>query len=67
MINSHLSVGDKVRLPVEPTRKAFECTVIYIHPKRWFFRVEYVMELGERIREGYVFHDNRMKAAGIHI
>ena len=61
MINSHLSVGDKVRLPVEPTGKVFEGTVIYIHPKRWF------MELGDRIREGYVFHDNRVKAAGIHI
>ena len=67
MINSHLSVGDKVRLPVEPTGKEFEGAVIYIHPKRWFFRVEYVMELGDRIREGYVFHDNRVKAAGIHI
>ena len=67
MINSHLSVGDKVRLPVEPTGKVFEGTVIYIHPKRWFFRVEYVMELGDRIRERYVFHDNRVKAAGIHI
>ncbi|MBQ3373997.1 MAG: hypothetical protein IJG40_12805 [Oscillospiraceae bacterium] len=34
MINSHLSVGDNVRLPVEPTGKEFAGTVIYIHPKR---------------------------------
>ena len=67
MINSHLSVGDKVRLPVEPTGKEFAGTVIYIHPQRRYFRVEYITELGDRIREGYVFRDTRVKAAGIHV
>ena len=65
MINASLQIGDKVKLPVEPTGKEFTGTVIWIHPKRWFFRVEYIMELGDRIREGYVFNDTRVKAAGI--
>ncbi len=67
MINSHLSAGDIVSLPVEPTGKVFTGTVIYIHPKRWYFRVEYVTELGERIHEAYPFHDTRVKAGGIQI
>ena len=67
MINSNLQVGDNVRLPVEPTGKEFTGTVIYIHPKRRFFRAEFVMELGDRIREAYLFTDTRVKAAGIHI
>ena len=67
MINQSLQVGDTVRLPVEPTGKEFTGTVIYIHPKRWFFRVEYITELGDRIREAYVFTDTRVKASGIRI
>lgn len=65
MINVNLSVGDKVRLPVEPTGKEFTGTVIYIHPKRRFFRGEFVTELGDRIREAYLFTDTRVKASGI--
>ena len=65
MINQSLQVGDKVRLPVEPTGKEFSGTVIYIHPKRRFFRAEFITELGDRIHEAYVFTDNRVKAAGV--
>ena len=65
MINARLEIGDKVRLPVEPTGKEFLGEVIYIHPKRWFFRAEFVTELGDRIHEAYIFSDTRVKAAGI--
>ena len=67
MINSHLQIGDSVKLPVFPTNDVLEGTVIYIHPKRWFFRAEYVTELGDRIREAYVFTDTRVKAAGVRM
>ena len=52
MINARLEIGDRVRLPVEPTGKEFLGEVIYIHPKRWFFRAEFVTELGDRIHAG---------------
>ena len=65
MINARLEIGDRVRLPVEPTGKEFLGEVIYIHPKRWFFRAEFVTELGDRIHEAYIFTDTRVKAAGI--
>ena len=65
MINQSLQEGDNVRLPVEPTGKEFTGTVIYLHPKKRFFRAEFVMELGDRIREAYVFNDTRVKASGI--
>ena len=47
MINRRLAIGDKVRLPVVPFTTPLSGTVIYIHPKRRFFRVEFENVLGD--------------------
>lgn len=51
-----VSIGDKVRLPVRMDKGTvtMEGTVIYIHPKGRFFRVEFETESG-CLRESYAF------------
>ena len=56
---------DKVRLPVVPFTTPLSGTVIYIHPKRRFFRVEFENVLGDKIREGYIFADDKLRKMGI--
>ena len=65
MINRRLAIGDKVRLPVVPFTTPLSGTVIYIHPRRRFFRAEFENELGDRIREGYIFADGKLRKMGI--
>ena len=65
MINRRLKIGDKVTLPVVPLSEPLTGTVMYIHPKRRFFRVEYRNDLGDRFREGYIFADEKLKKMGI--
>ena len=65
MISRGLRIGDKVTLPVVPFTTPLSGTVIYIHPKRRFFRVEFTNELGDKIREGYIFADEKLRKMGI--
>ena len=65
MISRRLSIGDKVTLPVVPFNDPLKGTVIYIHPKRRFFRVEFTNDLGDKIREGYIFADEKLRKTGI--
>lgn len=50
-----LKVGDIVRLPVYPESTVLQGTVIYIKPGK-FYRVEFVTESGNTLRESYPFH-----------
>ena len=52
-------------LPVVPFSKPLTGTVIYIHPKRRFFRAEFENELGDKIREAYIFADEKLRKMGI--
>ena len=36
-----------------------------MYAKRWFFRVEYSNELGDKIREAYIFADEKLRKIGI--
>ena len=65
MISRGLRIGDKVTLPVVPFNSPLPGTVIYIHPKRWFFRAEFENELGDKIREAYIFADEKLRKMGI--
>ena len=65
VINRSLKVGDKVTLPVVPFTTPLSGTVIYIHPKRRFFRAEFTNVLGDKIREGYIFADEKLRKMGI--
>ncbi len=65
MINRKLEIGDKVTLPVVPFSNPLTGTVIYIHPKRWFFRAEFTNEQGDKIREAYIFADEKLRKMGI--
>ena len=65
VINRRLSIGDKVTLPVVPFNDHLTGIVIYIHPKRRFFRAEFTNDLGDKIREGYIFADEKIRKMGI--
>ena len=65
MISRGLRIGDKVTLPVVPFNSPLSGKVIYIHPKRWFFRAEFENELGDKIREAYIFADEKLRKMGI--
>ena len=65
VINRRLKIGDKVTLPVAPFNDPLTGTVIYIHPKRRFFRAEFTNDLGDKIREGYIFADEKLRKMGI--
>ena len=65
MISRRLKIGDKVTLPVVPFNDPLTGTVIYIHPDHRFFRAEYTNELGDKIREAYLFGDEKIRKMGI--
>ena len=51
-----LKIGDVVKMPVYPkVRTAFLETgrVVYIHPEKRFFTVEFTTETGSHFRESY--------------
>lgn len=51
-----LKIGDVVHVPIYPkvrTAVLEPGRVVYIHPKKRFFTVEFSMESGSRIRESY--------------
>lgn len=51
-----MKLGDEVRLPVFPRTHALGFDVgkvVYIHPKKRFFTVEFVTASGAAIRESY--------------
>ena len=51
-----MRIGDKFRAPIYPSvreRKLEEGTIVYIHPKKRFFTVEFITETGTTIRESY--------------
>ena len=51
-----LKIGDVVHVPIYPkVRTAIlePGRVVYIHPKKRFFTVEFLIESGARIRESY--------------
>lgn len=55
MIIEKLKIGDKVKkvLSNVDTKDPYEGTVIWIHPKKRFYRVEFVMSDGQKLRESY--------------
>ena len=51
-----MQIGDKFRAPIYPSvreRKLEEGTIVYIHPEKRFFTVEFITETGTAIRESY--------------
>lgn len=51
-----MKIGDKFRAPTYPRvweTKLEEGTIVYIHPERRSFTVEFITETGVRIRESY--------------
>ena len=51
-----MKIGDKFRAPAYLRvweTKPEEGTIVYIHPERRFFTVEFIKETGVRIRESY--------------
>ena len=51
-----MRIGDKFRAPIYPSvreRKLEEGTIVYIHPEKRFFTVEFITETGIAIRESY--------------
>ena len=51
-----MRIGDKFRAPIYPSvreRKLEEGTIVYIHPEKRFFTVEFITETGIPIRESY--------------
>ena len=59
MINPNtLKLGDELDLPVFPkvtNAKLSRGKVVYIHPDRHFFTLEFTTPLGKTIRESYSF------------
>lgn len=55
-----MNIGDKLRMvptarcPVEPSTQPLPCTVVYIHPERRFYTVEFKSEVtGATFRESF--------------
>ena len=54
-----LRLGDRLNLPVYPEVKGYSVSagkVVYIHPKKRFFTLEFTTELGNKIRQSYIPH-----------
>ena len=57
MINLEtLKVGDSVELPIYPEHTCHEGKVVFIHPEKRFFTVEFSLDGGIFIRESFPFH-----------
>ncbi len=52
MIPSTIHLGDTVTRHIEATNRTATGTVVYIHPKRRYYVVEFRMKYGS-FREGY--------------
>lgn len=57
-----MNIGDKLRMvptarcPGEPSTSPRSCTVVYIHPQRRFYTVEFKSEVtGATFRESFLF------------
>lgn len=68
MINPNtLKPSDELDLPVFPKVTDAHLSrgkVVYIHPDRHFFTLEFKTPLGKTIRESYSFYGPRMTEAG---
>ena len=54
-----LRLGDRINLPVYPGVKGYSVSagrVVYIHPEKRFFTLEFTTELGNKIRQSYIPH-----------
>ena len=54
-----MKLGDQINLPVYPKAQGYQLsvgTVVYIHPEKRFFTLEFTTELGNKIRQSYIPH-----------
>lgn len=52
-----VKLGDRVSLPIYPAVPGYspeEGVVVYIHPQRRYFTVEFTTILGRKIRQSYI-------------
>lgn len=62
---TNLKVGDRISLPIYPFHDPREGRVVYIHPERRFFSVEFTMDDGVRtVREDFNFYGPLAVSAG---
>lgn len=53
-----IKVGDPIRVRVVPTNFLADGKIIWIHPERRFFRVEFVTNCGETYHECFHIHES---------
>ncbi len=64
-IGDKLKITPSTRLSEDRIYTPLPCTVVYIHPERRFYTVEFKSEVtGQTFRESFLYHDREWRGLG---